>query len=180
MLEAFDEWSPKPESAARVVVCNEIIDEYLEQGLKLTLRQLYYQFVSRDLIPNTERSYKNLGQLVSKARVAGMMDWDAIEDRGRRPDVPSEYSGLPELVRAALYSYKLDRWEDQDCYCELWVEKAALAGVLEPLAREFHVTLMVNKVGSPTLISPGHVFMIVTSGAGHGPTIGTVSFEERI
>ncbi len=145
MKERFEEWDPKPESAARVDTCNEIIAEYQAQGLKLTLRQLYYQFVSRDLLDNTVRAYKNLGTLVSKARVAGMMDWEAIEDRGRRPDVPLEFDDLDHRMESAMWNYRLDRWEGQPTYCELWVEKAALAGVLEPLAREFHVTLMVNK-----------------------------------
>ena len=145
MKESFGSWSPKLESLERVLQCDEIINEYLAQGLKLTLRQLYYQFVSRALIPNTERSYKNLGTLVSKARVAGMIDWDAIEDRGRLPDVPLQFDNLKHRVDSALYNYRLDRWEGQPHYCELWVEKAALAGVLEPLAREYHATLMVNK-----------------------------------
>ena len=145
MKEAFIDWNPKGESLLRVQQCNQIIQEYQQQGLVLTLRQLYYQFVSRDLIPNNERSYKNLGNLVSKARTAGYLDWSAIEDRGRRPDRPSEFSGLTELVDVAIRSYRLPRWEGQSSYAELWVEKAALAGVLEPMASHFHVTLMVNK-----------------------------------
>lgn len=143
--EVFEDWKPKEETLVKVEKCEEIIVEYQRQGLVLTLRQLYYQFVSRDLISNEERSYKNLGSLVSKARLAGMLDWDAIEDRGRKPDTPNQFSGLRSLVEVALRAYRLNRWEGQDCYAELWVEKAALAGVLEPLAREFHVTLMVNK-----------------------------------
>ncbi len=42
-------------------------------------------------------------------------------------------------------AYRLPRWEGQPAYVELWVEKQALAGVLAPIAREFHATLMVNK-----------------------------------
>lgn len=145
MKEKFEEWAPTVASRSRVEQCEEIINEYQAQGLKLTLRQLYYQFVSRGLIPNTDRSYKNLGSIVSRARVAGMLDWDAIEDRGRRPDTPNEFDDPGHLVEVALRAYRLDRWAGQTCYAELWVEKAALAGVLEPLASEFHVTLMVNK-----------------------------------
>lgn len=145
MKEAFEEWNPRSETLERVAMANKIIREYRAAGYILTLRQLYYQFVARDLIPNTERSYKNLGTAISKARLAGMLDWAAIEDRGRRPDTPSEYDDLAQLVEAALYSYRLPRWEGQDNYVELWVEKAALAGVLAPLASRYHVTLMVNK-----------------------------------
>jgi hypothetical protein len=143
--ETFVAWNPRGSTLEVVDKCNEIIAAYRAQGLTLTLRQLYYQFVSRDLIPNTEKSYKNLGNVVSKARLAGMLDWNAIEDRGREPDRRSEFSNLEDLVDAAVRSYRLPRWQGQRCYAELWVEKAALAGVLEPLARKWHVTLMVNK-----------------------------------
>jgi len=141
----YRERSFKPDSLARIETANEIVDDYLGQGLRLTLRQLYYQFVAHHGLPNTEKSYKGLASLISDARLAGLIDWDAIEDRGRQPDVPSDWSGVPSLVESALRAYRLPRWEGQDNYVELWVEKQALAGVLEPLAREFHVTLMVNK-----------------------------------
>jgi hypothetical protein len=134
-----------PDALERIDKCNEIIDDYLAQGLRLTLRQLYYQLVSRNIIPNVEKSYKNLSSLVSGARLAGLIDWDAIEDRVRQPKMVSEFNDLHELAEAAIASYRLPRWEGQDSYAELWVEKDALAGVLWPLAREFHVTLMVNR-----------------------------------
>lgn len=133
------------QSAARIDECNAIVEEYQEQGLRLTLRQLYYQLVSRNVIRNVEREYKNLSTLVSDARLAGLMDWDAIEDRVRQPRMVSEFDNLGQLVDAALSSYRLPRWKGQKHYVELWVEKDALAGVLAPLAREFHVTMMVNR-----------------------------------
>jgi len=145
MKEAFVSWNPRGESLLRVSQAIEIVREYQAQDLKLTLRQLYYQFVARDLIPNTPRSYQNLGVIIGKARMAGLIDWEAIEDRGREPDRPQQFRDLKHLTDVALNAYKLDRWAGQDNYCELWVEKAALAGVLEPMARRYHVTLMVNK-----------------------------------
>jgi hypothetical protein len=145
MKEGFIAWRPRSASLDIVDHCLRIITEYEEQGLRLTLRQLFYQFVSRDLLPNSEKSYKNLGQLLGKARMSGLIDWDSIEDRGRTPWRPNEYDDLQDLAEAALASYRLDRWAGQDEYAELWVEKAALAGVLQPMARRYHVTLMVNK-----------------------------------
>jgi len=135
----------RPESLERIELCNEIIDDYLGQGLRLTLRQLYYQLVSRDVIPNSEKSYKSLGGLVSDARLAGLMDWSAIEDRVRQLKRAAEFNNLEELVQAALRSYRLPRWKGQAAYVELWVEKDALAGVLWPIAHEYHVVLMVNR-----------------------------------
>lgn len=130
---------------AQIDLANEIIGIYQAQDLRLTLRQLYYQHVTRNAIRNEERSYKNLGKLISDARLAGLVDWDAIEDRVRVPRVPLEFENLQERVDLALNNYRLPRWRGQDNYVELWVEKDALSGVLQPLASQYHVTLMVNR-----------------------------------
>lgn len=56
------------EALATIEQANQIIEEYDAQGLDLTLRQLYYQFVARGLIANKDREYKRLGDLVSDGR----------------------------------------------------------------------------------------------------------------
>lgn len=145
MRETFREIKFRPDSLERIELCNQIIEDYQEQGLRLTLRQLYYQLVTKNAVMNTERSYKNLSTLVSDARLAGVMDWDAIEDRVRAPRYQSEFLDLQDLIDSSITCYRLPRWEGQPYYAELWVEKDALAGVLSPLAAEFHVTLMVNR-----------------------------------
>lgn len=143
--EKFRSVKFRPESLERIVRLRDIVEEYQQQGLRLTARQLYYQCVSRDIVPNTPAEYKKLTALLTDARYAGMIDWSAIEDRGREPSTPSEWDTPAELVESALRAYRLPRWKGQDTYVELWVEKQALAGVLAPIAREFHATLMVNK-----------------------------------
>lgn len=145
MKEQFKEINFRQDSLDRIELCNQIIEDYQGQGLRLTLRQLYYQLVTRNAIPNIERSYKNLSTLVSDARLAGLMDWEAIEDRVRQPRRQNEFEDLRELTEAAIHSYRLPRWKGQEWYAELWVEKDALAGVLNPLASEYHVTMMVNR-----------------------------------
>lgn len=141
----FKHISFRPATLDRIDQCNDIIDKYMSMGLRLTLRQLYYQFVAAAIIPNEEKAYKNLGSILADGRMAGLIDWDSIEDRNREPIRAAEFDDLDELVEAALDSYRLPRWEGQQVYAELWVEKAALAGVLEPLAREYHAVLMVNR-----------------------------------
>lgn len=143
--ELFVETTFRPKSMAQIEECLGIIAQYLAQGLRMTLRQLYYQLVTRNSVPNTERAYKNLGSLISKARLAGIIDWDAIEDRIRVPWSMPDFTDPKNLMEWALGYFRLDRWEGQDQYVELWVEKDALAGVLQPLASLHHVTLMVNR-----------------------------------
>lgn len=124
---------------------NEIIEEYAEQGYKLTLRQLYYQLVSRDIIPNQQKEYAKLSGLLVKGRMAGVVDWDAIEDRIRVPQIPSAWDSPEGIIRSAIQSYRRNRQEGQDVYIEVWVEKDALSGVLKRITEEYHLNLMVNR-----------------------------------
>lgn len=145
MKEFFRSTAFRPASKLLVEQCNDIVDDYQSQGLRLTLRQLYYQLVTKNIIVNSERSYQNLSALVSNGRLGGKVDWSAIEDRVRQPRKAGEFDNLQDLINAAIHSYRLPRWKGQMNYVELWVEKDALAGVLEPITRQYHATLMVNR-----------------------------------
>ena len=83
MIEQFISRNFNVKTQRVIMQANAIINEYLAKGFTLTLRQLYYQFVARGLIPNTQRSYNRLGNIISNARMAGLTDWNAIEDRTR-------------------------------------------------------------------------------------------------
>jgi hypothetical protein len=109
------------------------------------LRQLFYQFVIRNVIENSEKAYTNLGNLMVNARMAGMSDWDALEDRIRIPRLPTEFDSPQDLIDAAINSFRLPRWKGQDWYIELWCEKDALSNILASMARKYHITLMVNR-----------------------------------
>lgn len=124
---------------------NRILDSYAAQGYDLSLRQLYYQLVSKNLVENTERSYKNVGNLVSDARMAGLIDWNMIRDRGRVMVRPTHWESPADIVRAAAQQFRVDRWKDQPCYVEVMVEKQALEGVLEPVCNEMDVPFTANK-----------------------------------
>lgn len=118
---------------------NVVIEEYEEQGYFLTLRQCYYQLVARGIIPNNERSYKNTGNLINDARLAGLIDWNSIEDRTRNLQKLSHWDNPQSIIESASYQYRKDIWEDQDYYVEVWVEKEALANVVGRVANELDV-----------------------------------------
>lgn len=125
--------------------CNAIIEEYAAMGFRLSLRQLYYQLVARDFIQNSTQSYKRIGSIVSDARDAGLIDWDAIEDRGRQPRLPASWESPAEIVMDAARQFRLDRWEKQENYVEVMVEKDALSGILLPVCQNLHVRFTANK-----------------------------------
>jgi len=130
---------------ARLHEVNEIIEEYAEQGYALTLRQLYYQLVSRDMIPNKKAEYNKLGTLLTKGRMAGVVDWDAIEDRIRVPRIPYSVRNIADALNDTVEQYRLNRQKGQEIYIEVWCEKDALSNVLSRVTEEYHIRLMVNR-----------------------------------
>jgi hypothetical protein len=118
---------------------NAIIREYAGQGFDLTLRQLYYQFVARDLIPNKLQEYKRLGDIINDARLAGLVDWDAIVDRTRNlRDLP-HWDDPPDIVTAVSQQFRIDKWATQPNRVEVWIEKDALVGVIEGVCQSMDV-----------------------------------------
>jgi hypothetical protein len=122
-----------------------VLDRYEAQGYDLTLRQLYYQLLTKNLYKNSDESYKWLGGLVTDARLAGLLDWDMIKDRGRVCNELDSWQTGGEFMRVAPYWYMRDRWENQPVYVEVMVEKDALSGILLPKCQELDVPFTANK-----------------------------------
>lgn len=121
---------------------NDIIDEYQEQGFVLTVRQLYYQLVARDIIPNTLQEYKRVASIINDAKLAGEMDWSAIEDRTRSFISKGRWIDGPHILRAARDSFHVDMWANQEQRAFVIVEKEALVGVLEGVCRDYDMPLL--------------------------------------
>lgn len=119
-----------------------VVEDYTAQGFTLTVRQLYYQLVARDIIPNTEKSYKRVTGIVNDARIAGLMDWDAIEDRTRAFVRRTRWRNGEQILQAASDSYHMDMWENQEKRVFVIIEKEALVGVLEPTCNEWDVPIL--------------------------------------
>lgn len=148
MREQFIDKRFTAASQKTIEQANEIIEAYQADGIQLTLRQLYYQFVSRNWLENNQRNYKNLGNILNDARLAGLVDWRAIDDLGRIPAIPYFYDDLDQFVeqmRNMANGYSLDLWTGQDFYVELHVEKQALSSVLAPIAEEWGIAFSMNK-----------------------------------
>jgi hypothetical protein len=133
------------DSIQTIEAANQIIEEYKKEGFILTLRQLYYQFVSRDLIHNTERSYKRLGNIINQGRLAGLIDWTAIEDRGRALVSLGHWSTPADIINSAAHTYHVDLWEGQPERVEVWVEKEALSGIVEKACEPLDVPFFACK-----------------------------------
>lgn len=109
---------------------NVICADYQAQGFDLTLRQLYYQFVSRGLIANRQSEYKRLGDIVNNGRLAGLIDWDYIVDRTRNLQSLAHWQSPQQIIGAVAEQYRHDLWARQPYRVEVWIEKDALVGVI--------------------------------------------------
>lgn len=118
-------------SVAIIKKAVEIIEEYQKMGYTLTVRQLYYQFIAQAVFPNTERSYKRLVSIINDARIAGLIDWDLIEDRTRNLQGLNHYDGPSDFLHNKAEGFHIDCREGQKVYLEAWVEKEALVSVIE-------------------------------------------------
>lgn len=132
----------RDKTLALIFACDAIVTDYVSQGLRMTVRQLYYQLVAKNLIPNTVTSYDNVQNMVNNARLAGLIDWDAIEDRTRAFIERPHWTSGSDILHAVATQYHEDMWNDQENRVFVVVEKEALAGVLDRACREWDCPLL--------------------------------------
>ena len=139
----------------------QIAAQYQAQGLSLTVRQLYYQFVARGLLPSGQNEYKKIVDTLSKARYAGKFDNDLIEDRTRtvhKGDFTRDDTRVGRGMNKAaawirqmpIWALDRDRWYGQHTHVSVWVEKEALAGIFETTCNELGVSWLACK-GCPSV-----------------------------
>jgi hypothetical protein len=131
-----EDWRSNAATRERLAQAREIIAEY---KAAMTVRQLFYQFVSRGLIENSQRSYKTIGDLMNRGRMAGFIKWSAINDLTRsihftyRDDGFEENRTASVLVSRGGYS---DLWgASQNWEPLVLIEKDALLGTIQPACR---------------------------------------------
>jgi len=111
----------------------------------LTLRQIYYQLVAKQIIPNEQRYYKKLSRICVAGRDEGILPEEGFADRLREVDKLSSWVDLNEFMETVRRSYHKDKWQNQDRYLEIWTEKDALRGVLSQVTYQYDVSLMVAR-----------------------------------
>lgn len=157
-----------PKTMEIIFQVNKILYEYHRMDIKMNLRQIYYQFIARDLFSddwvdeaynlknglapdtkNTQKNYKRLGTIINKGRMAGHIDWDRVVDQTRAVKDWLAYESPQAFLERVLPLYQRDLWEDQGMRMEIWIEKEALTGVIAPVCKEMRVPYFACK-GCPS------------------------------
>lgn len=139
----------------------EIAESYQDEGMTLTLRQMYYQFVARGISPSGQLHYKRIGDVLTDARYGGEFPIEWLEDRGREVaagDFTRHDYDVGEALRQAAgwvgnmpsFMLRRARWTGQPVHVSVWVEKQALEGVFEPICNELGVSWFACK-GYPSV-----------------------------
>lgn len=144
-----------PGSRGIIDKANKIINDWMAKGYTLTLRQIYYRFIALDWFPetwideeynrkhglaprtkNTIKNYKRLGELLVNGRLAGKIDWDAMEDRTRNLKGLQHWRNPQDAVQWLATQYRIEKWNAQQTRIEVWIEKDALQGIFERVCCE--------------------------------------------
>jgi len=145
MKEAFKAQRISGDRQLLIGHANTILEQYASEGYRLTLRQLYYQLVARNIIPNIVSEYAKLSNVMVAARMCGHTDWDFLEDRLRIPYLEYAVNNVQEALEDAISQYKRYRQEGQPTLIEIWTEKDAVSNILKRVSKWYHVSLMVNR-----------------------------------
>lgn len=117
---------------------NAILGQY--EG-PLTLRQVFYRLVAAQQLENTRAAYCGLSKHLVNARLAGIVDDSRIVDRVRNTLRVPCWNDLPDFLETVRQSYRREKWTRQPYALEVWCEKDAVAGVLQPVTDRYEVLL---------------------------------------
>ena len=124
-------------------VAKLVIDTVTEVGGPVSVRQVYYRAVNAGLVESGDKGYGDIQAAIKDGRLIGIVAWNVIEDRGRRPLKPYYENGIADALQNLADHYRLDRAAGQKFRIEVWLEQAALRDVVWPICDEFGVPLIV-------------------------------------
>ena len=137
----FIDWQPQAKTAALIEEVREVLDEYRD-FLPLTIRQIFYRLVGAHGYEKTERAYQRLGEFLSKARRAQLIDFEAIRDDGFYRTKWLGWSSIEhakQYIRNAAAGYRLDRQVGQLVRLAVWCEASGMTQQLERVCEPYSI-----------------------------------------
>jgi hypothetical protein len=118
------------------------IKEIVERDQPMIVRQVYYQAVVHSIVGKAETEYDKIQDVLTDLRRSEEIPYEWIIDEGRRARRPYTVQGIVQALNDTRRSYRKDPWQKTPEYVQIWIEKNALIGVLEPVTDEYDVPLM--------------------------------------
>jgi hypothetical protein len=135
-----------------------ILEDYAN-FLPLSVRQIHYYLLNApprmhaskpgSIYRNNIQSYKSLDELVTRARIAGLIDFDAIHDPTRPVVTWDVHRHVGTFIQGALNDflkgYYRDLMQSQPNHIEIIGEKNTIEGVLRPVAMEYAIPYTIGR-----------------------------------
>ena len=149
-------WTPKQEARAADIL--KVLDEF-KIYLPMTLRAIFYQLLNYVDAPHWQRKYKGetgtvdvyaaLGRVIKWMRIDERIDRDVVIDEHRSITQKLGFTDPESFIKDTLdnlgYGYARCNAQKQPRHVEVWIEKAALLHIVEPVADEFCRRVVVCK-----------------------------------
>lgn len=110
-----------------------------------TVRQVFYQATVRGAVVKDESGYDRVQRALVELRRSGRVPYRSITDNTRWQIKPTTYDSLQDALESTAALYRRAVWADTDAYVEVWLEKDALAGVVQAVTAKYDVPLMVAR-----------------------------------
>jgi hypothetical protein len=111
----------------------------------MTVRQVFYQATVRGIVEKTEGGYNKVQTDLVVMRKAGLLPYRWLADNTRWQRKPQTWSSPEHAIRETAKFYRKALWDEAESYVEIWLEKDALSGVIEPVTEHYDVPLMVAR-----------------------------------
>ena len=136
---------------AAIAAIREHIIDVVESDPPMTVRQVFYQLVARNVIEKTEEQYhQTVIRLMTEMRLDGSLPFSSVVDESRRVRITQTFDNVEAALAHTTKYYRRSALAQSDDYVEIWCEKDALAGVLWDVTSDYDVPLMVSR-GMPSL-----------------------------
>jgi len=125
----------------------QFLISYAREHHPVTVRGLYYQAEVAGVpgIDKTENSYNKVQHQVLELRRQGRLSYRWIADATRWQRRPRTFDSWQDALTETAHFYRRSLWQDAAENVEIWVEKDALAGVINDVTNEYDVPLMVSR-----------------------------------
>ena len=125
----------------------------------LSVRQVHYRLLNNppfihaskpdSTYRNDARSYTRLIDLLTRARVAGLVPMQAIADETRPVSLWQTHATAGDYLAGELrnfgFGYRRDLLQTQTAHIELWLEKLTVRSIIEPLAAEYSLPMTTGR-----------------------------------
>jgi hypothetical protein len=135
---------PQKETWPLIEQVRGVLGEYRDY-LPLTIRQIFYRLVGVYRFSKTERAYKNLCEMLNRARRAGIISFDAIRDDSADITTTGGWPSAASLIaqwRTDAEGFRLDRQQGQPQRLLIMVEAAGMRPQIEAASADWSVPVI--------------------------------------